>query len=442
MASIYDFLPPGTREQAGYAGLGALAQALLQGGAPTTTPGAGISALGAGFGGFGQAYNSRLNSGLQQAGLGMQMADAKRKQEQDELRRQAEARLAARIGGAPNMAANPQLASAGGTPSMGPPNVAGLMADPAAFQDIVAAYGLPQAMQMMQREDKETVVSPGATVLRGGRPIFTAPEKAPAPTEFEKALQAAGYQPGSPQYQKAAQDYVARKGLPMQVTNQVDLRQENEEAKVVGKQFGEMYSNLQNADMQAPGRIAKLTKLDSLLDQVNTGKFAGTMLEMKRAAKAAGMDLEAMGVRDDVAPAQAAVALSREMALELRNPQGGAGMPGAMSDKDREFLESMIPGIEMDPAGRKLIVEARKRLIGREREVAKMARNYRRTHGSLNEGFFEELAAHSEKNPLFADMPKPTAPAGGGGLAVGTVDSGYRFKGGNPADRNSWEKVN
>jgi hypothetical protein len=30
---------------------------------------------------------------------------------------------------------------------------------------------------------------------------------------------------------------------------------------------------------------------------------------------------------------------------------------------------------------------------------------------------------------------------GAGAPAIGTVSKGYRFKGGNPADRNSWEKV-
>jgi hypothetical protein len=35
-----------------------------------------------------------------------------------------------------------------------------------------------------------------------------------------------------------------------------------------------------------------------------------------------------------------------------------------------------------------------------------------------------------------------TAPAPSQGApAVGTVMQGYRFKGGNPADRNNWEKV-
>jgi len=44
------------------------------------------------------------------------------------------------------------------------------------------------------------------------------------------------------------------------------------------------------------------------------------------------------------------------------------------------------------------------------------------------------------------DRPKSIYQAAGGGgaqqgPAVGAVEGGYRFKGGNPADKNSWEKV-
>jgi hypothetical protein len=36
----------------------------------------------------------------------------------------------------------------------------------------------------------------------------------------------------------------------------------------------------------------------------------------------------------------------------------------------------------------------------------------------------------------------PSAAAGaGGGIVPGTIEDGYRFKGGNPADPNAWEKV-
>jgi hypothetical protein len=187
--------------------------------------------------------------------------------------------------------------------------------------------------------------------------------------------------------------------------------QEKEEAKVVGKGFGEAYINLQNADLQAPGKVARLDRLSTLLDQVNTGKYAGTVLEMKRTAKAAGIDLDAIGIKDDVAPAQAAQALANEMALELRNPSGGAGMPGAMSDQDREFLKSMIPGIEQTAEGRKLIIDTRKKLAQRDRDVAKLARDYRKKHGSIDEGFFDELAVYSNKNQLFKDMPAPATAA-------------------------------
>lgn len=40
-----------------------------------------------------------------------------------------------------------------------------------------------------------------------------------------------------------------------------------------------------------------------------------------------------------------------------------------------------------------------------------------------------------------AGLDGATAPTGGAAPAVGTIMQGYRFKGGNPADKNNWEKV-
>ena len=103
---------------------------------------------------------------------------------------------------------------------------------------------------------------------------------------------------------------------------------------------------------------------------------------------------------------QAADALSKEMALELRNPSGGAGMPGALSNSDREFLMSMTPGLTSDPAGRKLISESMIKLAKRDQEVAKLARDYRKRKGNLDEGFYDELAKFSDANPLFTKTNK------------------------------------
>lgn len=181
----------------------------------------------------------------------------------------------------------------------------------------------------------------------------------------------------------------------------VNATQEKEEDKAIGKAFGNQYVDLQKAGLQAPSDIAKYERLDNLLDQVNTGKFTGTTTQLKAAAKGLGVDLNDLGVPDDVAPAEAARALSSQLSLELRNPAGGAGMPGAMSDADREFLASMVPNLETSPQGRKMMVEYKKRVSKRNMDVAKLARDYRSKRGMVDEGFYDVLGQYSSQNPLF-----------------------------------------
>lgn len=193
-------------------------------------------------------------------------------------------------------------------------------------------------------------------------------------------------------------------------------RQETKFQEKVGAEFGDIYTGAIKSEFAAPRTIANYDRLGNLLSQVNTGKFRGTITDMKAAAKTMGVDLNAMGIPDDVAPAQATKQISNMLALELRNPAGGAGMPGAMSDKDREFLQQSIPSIENDPGAIGKMIEYRKALAKRDQEVGKMARAYRARTGRFDEGFFDELREFSEKNPLFPSAPTtPSAPAAGGG---------------------------
>ncbi len=48
-----------------------------------------------------------------------------------------------------------------------------------------------------------------------------------------------------------------------------------------------------------------------------------------------------------------------------------------------------------------------------------------------------EIAQESDPNATLASVMKDSQ---GGGPKVGTVESGYKFKGGNPSDKNNWEK--
>lgn len=195
-----------------------------------------------------------------------------------------------------------------------------------------------------------------------------------------------------------------------------NIKRAEEEGKGIGKYYGERYADIIKAGDFATLDDDKLTRIEKLLEGVDTGAFKGTTTDLKKAAKAAGMDLEALGITDDVAPVEAARALSNEMALQARNPAGGAGMPGAMSDADRQFLAGMQPGIETTPEGRKLMIQTRKALNKRAREVAKLAVKYRKENGRLDEDFTQVLQDFSEKNPIFHavtdDASYATVPSG------------------------------
>jgi hypothetical protein len=177
--------------------------------------------------------------------------------------------------------------------------------------------------------------------------------------------------------------------------------QEKAESKAVGEFFGKTYADIQSAGASATNKINKVERLNTLLDGVQTGKLTPFGVDVASTAASLGFKID-----PKLGNKQAADALSKEMALELRNPSGGAGMPGALSNSDREFLMSMTPGLTSDPAGRKLISESMVKLAKRDQDVAKLARDYRKRKGSLDEGFYDELAKFSDANPLFTKTNK------------------------------------
>jgi hypothetical protein len=317
-------------------------------------------------------------------------------------------------------AAAPQIASADpGLGGMGPqaapggpqgnPMLAGL---PQGMAPLLAAMGPEQGasilMDRFNRKPKQRRIIQGADgfnyyedtkerVLPGDE---KPPEKPPA-----------GYRRGEDGNLEADPGWLAAQ-LALKRAGKSDVNvklpsQENEEAKAVGKWYGEAFTSLQDGATAARAANGRLDRIGQLLDGVGTGKTAPTTQSYKAAAKSVGIDLEALGITDDVGPAEAAQALSAQMALELRNPAGGAGMPGAMSDKDREFLTSMVPGLGTSPEGREMMIETQKRVNNRSIEVARMARDYRKANGRLDEGFYDKLDEFSAKNPLFDDMEAP-----------------------------------
>lgn len=175
------------------------------------------------------------------------------------------------------------------------------------------------------------------------------------------------------------------------------------------KASAEQYKAIQNAGMQAPGRIAKLQQLGALLDGHDGGKLSPTGLQIAQMANSLGIKIDSK-----LANKEAAQALTNELALSLRDPSNGGGMPGAMSDADRQFLVASVPGLSQSAQGRKAMVQMQVALTQRNADVAGMARQWQQRYGRLdavnpNTGlsFHDNLQRWAQARPLFGGMQQP-----------------------------------
>jgi hypothetical protein len=171
----------------------------------------------------------------------------------------------------------------------------------------------------------------------------------------------------------------------------------------IAKTYADNYSKLIQAEFQSPTNIAKYEQMKSYLSNVNTGKAAPTVQKLKAYASYFTPDL-AKEWSKDTPYAQAATALASELALQIRNPSFGAGMPGNFSDQDRAFLVSMVAGIENDPRAIPMMIDTKIAIEKRNQELGKMAREYRVKHKTIDEGFYQEVQDYVNTHHMFAPV--------------------------------------
>ena len=188
-------------------------------------------------------------------------------------------------------------------------------------------------------------------------------------------------------------------------------------AEELGKKQADAYTGLQSGATAAHDTMAKMDQLDAIL---KSGIYTGPGGDVVQSLRKAGV---ALGLGDAQAAANAETfeRIGNELALVMRNPESGFGMPGAMSDKDREFLVSMAPSLSKSTEGNRMSVEMTRRMAKRKIELAEMAGQYVRQHGVLDDGFYSMVRDYSAKNPMFAglEMKKGAgAKSNGGGVQV------------------------
>lgn len=164
----------------------------------------------------------------------------------------------------------------------------------------------------------------------------------------------------------------------------------------LAKSYAERLKQINNAGFNAPNQIAKLQRIGQLLDDFDGSKFSRWGVELSQLANSTGIKLD-----PKLGNKEAASALSNELALALRDPSSGGGMPGAMSDADRQFLASMAPSLGQSKDGRQQMIAAGVAVHKRNQQVMKMASQYQRKYGRVDDNFYTQLQDWADRNPLF-----------------------------------------
>jgi hypothetical protein len=193
-------------------------------------------------------------------------------------------------------------------------------------------------------------------------------------------------------------------GVPGMTQSQPDTIAQEAEltyAKDRAKGYVKMAEDMRHAWTNAQSQKQMLDRLQNLFADPNVAKgaLAETSSDLKNIAASLGINIKGL-------PAEQAIqSVVNEFALQLRNPAGGAGMPGAMSDQDRKFLASIPPGLTKTPEGRAQIMQTMRKKLDREQEIADMAIKYEHEHGKIDVGFEKQMRKFANDNPIFA--PKP-----------------------------------
>lgn len=169
------------------------------------------------------------------------------------------------------------------------------------------------------------------------------------------------------------------------------------------KNAAEMYKGLQTAAMKAPSKISKLQQLDTLLADHDGGKLSNANMVFQQFANSLGIKIS-----NNLPAKEAATAIINQLALSIRDPSGGAGMPGALSDADRVYLINSVPNLMQSAEGRKLLIQHGIALEQRNIDVARMARAWQQRFGRIDapdprtgKNFQDQLSEWSQRNPLF-----------------------------------------
>ena len=168
------------------------------------------------------------------------------------------------------------------------------------------------------------------------------------------------------------------------------------------KQYADLSKTYRDSWSNAGRMNGMLDTLDQLYKDPNvtSGGLADNITGLKGIAASLNINIAGKSSEDAIK------SITNRFALELRNPSGGAGMPGSMSDSDRNFLSSIPPTLSNTPAGRELISYTMRAVNNRDKQIANLAQLYEEKNGRLDTKFVTEMRKWSDSNPIMDAQQK------------------------------------
>lgn len=224
---------------------------------------------------------------------------------------------------------------------------------------------------------------------------------------------------------------------PAAVTN-VSMALEREEQKEKGKSNVALYGDVRNSASVARKLNGQLESQARVLDK---GFDTGFGTETKAAAASVLGALGVEGAENFATNAQTFGAAAKEVVLQKQLAQ-----KGPQTESDAKRIEQTGTQLGNTPAANRFILDVARTQNDKDIAQQQFFDSYWRKNGTY-EGAEAAWYEGDGGKSLFDSprMKKYEARQQPGGTArapqAGTVESGYRFKGGNPADKNNWEKV-
>jgi hypothetical protein len=268
------------------------------------------------------------------------------------------------------------------------------------------------------------------------------PERAPpAPNEFDRLLGAAGIEPGTPEAQQFARQRLERLGAPPST----NINMPSPESALM-RADTDTLKQVNEGAQQARAMVNMFTRAEEAVRQVPEGTGAQLLPIIGQTARALGVDIQG------TSEAEVLNSLRNQLAALQRVPGSGA-----TSDRDMALYLQAVPRLGNTREGNLKLIDMGRRLMERRIQEAGV---WRRNIGQPD--IMEKL---DELGPVFSaqerqilqqdatplrDQTGGAVPNARGDFSAapptaaprpGAVMQGFRFRGGDPANRNNWEPV-